>query len=189
MHNKIGFSASAHMDCLLSVLEDEAKRAVSAIRQDGPFYAGALKISKQEYGNPLMISYLKLKNVLDLLPVQHDDQISLRHYDQKLQTTMTWLKTMGYNGALKSIENVTKAVRRLQKYLRYNFYRDDKIINYNKREMNVEIFENWLAKRMYNMNNPLALIVKTEIKKKQQANRDQLKATKGKYQRLAKEHY
>ena len=96
---------------------------------------------------------------------------------------------MGYNGALKSIENVTKAVRRLQKYLRYNFYRDDKIINYNKREINVEISENWLAKRMYNMNNPLALIVKTEIKKKQQANRDQLKATKGKYQRLAKEHY
>ena len=31
--------------------------------------------------------------------------------------------------------------------------------------MNLAIFENWLGERVYNMNNPLALLVKTEIKK------------------------
>ena len=49
---------------------------------------------------------------------------------------------MGYDGALKSVENITKAVMRLPKYLRQKLYRDLKIINYNEREMNLEIFEN-----------------------------------------------
>ena len=39
------------------------------------------------------------------------------------------------------------------------------------------------------MNNPLALIVETEIKKKQQANKDHHKTTKDKHQRLPKDHY
>ena len=55
--------------------------------------------------------------------------------------------------------------------------------------MNLEIFENWLGERIYYMNTPLALIVETEIKKKQQNNKDHQKTTKEKYQRLPKEHY
>ena len=51
------------MDRLLSVLDGEAKRAVSAMGQDRLFYASALKLLKQEFGNPLMVSYLKLKEV------------------------------------------------------------------------------------------------------------------------------
>ena len=96
---------------------------------------------------------------------------------------------MDYDETLKSVENVTKAVMRLPKYLRQKFYRNFKIINYNEREMNLEIFENWLGERIYDMNNPLALIVKTEIKKKQQANNDYQKTTKDKHQRLPKDHY
>ena len=172
VHNKISFSDSVRMDRLLSVLDGEAKRVVSAVGQDGIFYASALKFLKREFGNPLMVSYLKLKEVLELPPIQHDHQNSLRNYHQKLKTIVTWLKTMGYDGALKSVENVTKAVMRLPKYLRQKFYRNFKIINYNEREMNLEIFENWLGERICDMNNPLALIVETEIKKKQQVNKD-----------------
>ena len=54
---------------------------------------------------------------------------------------------MGYHGALKSVENVTKAVMRLSNYLRQKFYLN-------------------LGERIYDMNNLLVLIVKTEIKKK-----------------------
>ena len=140
VHNKTIFSAFVRMDRLLSVLDGEVKRAVSAIRQDGPFYAGALKISKQEFGKPLMVSYLKLKDIFGLPPIQHDNQISLRNYKQKPQTTITWLKTMGHDGVLKSVENITKAVRRLPNYPRYSFCHDFKIINYNEREMSIEIF-------------------------------------------------
>ena len=52
---------------------------------------------------------------------------------------------MGYDGALKSMENVTKAVMHLPKYLRQKFDCDFKIVNYNEREMNLEVFENWLG--------------------------------------------
>ena len=88
-----------------------------------------------------MVSYLKLKDVLELPPIQHYDQNSLRNYHQKLKTTSTWLKTMAYDGALKSVENVTKVVMRLPKYIRQKFYRDFKIINYNERDMNLEILK------------------------------------------------
>ena len=62
-----------------------------------------------------MVSHLKLKEVLGLPPNQHDDQNSLKNYHQKLKTIVTWLKTVGYYGALKSVENVTKVVMRLPK--------------------------------------------------------------------------
>ena len=146
VHNKIRFSDSVRMDHLLSVLDGEAMRALSAIGQDGLFYASALKLLKREFGNPLMVSYLKLREVLELPPIQHDDQNSVRNCHKKLKTIVTWLKTMGHDGALKSVENLTKAVMRLPKYLRQKFYCRFKIINYNEREMNLEIFENWLGK-------------------------------------------
>ena len=75
--------------------------------------------------------------VLELPPIQHDDENSLRNDHQKLKSTVTWLKTMGCDGALKSVENVTKAVMHLPKYLRQKFHRDFKIINDNEREMNL----------------------------------------------------
>ena len=89
VHNKISFSDSVRMDRLLSVLDGEAKRAVSAIWQDGRLYVSALKLLKREFDNPLMISYLKLKDVLELSPIQYDDQNSLKNYNQKLKTTVT----------------------------------------------------------------------------------------------------
>ena len=49
MHNKISFRDSVNMDRSLSVLDGEAKRPVSAIEQDGLFYASALKLLKREF--------------------------------------------------------------------------------------------------------------------------------------------
>ena len=131
---------------------------------------------------------MKLK-VLELPPIQHDDQNSLRNYHQKLKSIVTRLKTMGYDEALKSVEKVIEAVMGLPKYLRQKFYRNFKIINYNEKEINLEILENWLGERIYDMNNPLVLTVKTEIKKKQQANKDYQKITMVEHQRLPKDHY
>ena len=55
--------------------------------------------------------------------------------------------------------------------------------------MSLKLFENWLGKRIYDINNPLTLIIEAEIKKKQQVNKDHQKTTKDKYQRFPKEHY
>ena len=61
-------------------------------------------------------------DVLDLTPIQHDNQNSLRNYSQKFNTTV--IKMMGYDGALKSVKNVTNAIMRLPKYFQQKFYRD-----------------------------------------------------------------
>ena len=188
VHNQISFSDSFRIDRLLTVLDGEAKRAASAIRQDSLFHSSALKLLKQEFGHPLMVLYLKLKYVLELPLIQHDHQNSLRNYHRKLKTTVTWLKTMCYDKAPKSVENVW-AVMRLPKYLWQKLYGDFKIIYDNEEEINLEIFLDWLGERTYDINDPLTLVVEAEIKKKQQANKDHQKTTKEKYQKLPKEHY
>ena len=61
--HKISFSDSVRMNRLLSVLDGEAKTAVSALGQDELFYASQLKLLKREFSNPLMVSYFKRKLV------------------------------------------------------------------------------------------------------------------------------
>ena len=95
---------------------------------------------------------------------------------------------MGYGRMLKFLENVTKAVMHLPKYLQQKFCCDFKIVNYSHKEKVLEIFKNWFDEEIYYMNNPLALIVETEIKRKQQANKDHQKTTKDKHQRFPNEH-
>ena len=87
------------------------------------------------------------------------------------------------------MENVTKAVLRLPKYLWQKLYGDFKIINDIEEEINLEVFLNWQGERTYDINDPPTLIVEAEIKKKQHANKDHQKTTKEKYLRLPKEHY
>ena len=96
---------------------------------------------------------------------------------------------MCYDKAPKSMENVTKAVLRLPKYLWQKLYGDFKIINDIEEEINLEVFLNWQGERTYDINDPPTLIVEAEIKKKQHANKDHQKTTKEKYLRLPKEHY
>ena len=55
--------------------------------------------------------------------------------------------------------------------------------------MKLEILENWLGERIYDTNTSLVLIVETEIKRKQQANKDNQKTRKDKHQRFPKDHY
>ena len=114
VHMKRTFSDSLRMERLLSVLDGDAKRVVSAIGRNGLFYATALKALKREFGNPYAVSYLKLKAVLEQGQIKADDQKGLRQFHQQLKTVVTWLTSMGYLSSLNSTENVTKAVMRLK---------------------------------------------------------------------------
>ena len=53
------------MDRLLSILKGEAKKSIEAIGTSGLFYATALKTLKKNFGNPLVISHMKLKLLLN----------------------------------------------------------------------------------------------------------------------------
>ena len=48
---------------------------------------------------------------------------------------------MGYNFAIQSVENVTKAVMRLPRFMRSKFYQDFKDLTYDRNDLNLQYFE------------------------------------------------
>ena len=67
VHGKRSFTDDIRMKRLLRVLDGEAKRKVISIGRNGLFYATAMKTSNSNFGNPMVVSFLKLKSVLDVM--------------------------------------------------------------------------------------------------------------------------
>ena len=65
VHSKVSFTNSMRMERLVSVLKGEAKRAVEGIGTNGIFYTTALKLFKREFGNPLVVCHLKMKELFE----------------------------------------------------------------------------------------------------------------------------
>ena len=105
------------MERLISLLDGKAKRVVTSVGQRGIFYASALKTLKHYFGNPIVVSYMKLRTILDLPQLPPNDYNGLCAYHQTLKATIPWLVYMGYTAAIKSTESVTKAVLRLPQYM------------------------------------------------------------------------
>ena len=62
IHEKVSFNDSMRMERLLNALEGEAKKSGESIGCEGILYATALKSLKLDFSNPVLVSYLKLKN-------------------------------------------------------------------------------------------------------------------------------
>ena len=92
------------MQRLLSVPEGEANQSVEAIGHYGMFYATALKSLKRDFGNPVIVSPLKIQSLLDQPQIKPNDKIGLRHYHQQVKITNTWLLSMGYKTPIISMK-------------------------------------------------------------------------------------
>ena len=73
------------MEHLISMLNGKAKWVVASVGYSEIFYASALKTLKYNFGNPVVISYMKLKTVLDLLQLPPNNHNGLGAYHQKLK--------------------------------------------------------------------------------------------------------
>ena len=164
VHIKVSFDDNTRMERLVSVLDGEAKKAVYSIGTSGIFYATALKTLKRDFGNPVVVSHLKLKAVLDLPQLPWNDRISLRRYHQELNTTITWLSSMGYHSAIESTENLVKAVSRLPHYLRNQFYKKSTDKIFTNGGLNLKDFERWLNMKLKEHFNPIASLIATTEK-------------------------
>ena len=102
------------------------KRMVQSIGQSGIFYSTVFKYLKRDYGNPTVVSYLKLKALFDLPQLQAKNEPAIRSFQQELKTTVIWLSLMEYHSSIRSTDNTTKAVTHLQNYLRNKFYEEFK---------------------------------------------------------------
>ena len=78
VHLKTTFNDTIQMERLLSMLRGEAKRSVESIGRNGIFYATTLKCLKREFGNPNVVTHLKLKSLFDQPQIKTADRASLK---------------------------------------------------------------------------------------------------------------
>ena len=107
------------MEHLLSVLDREAKRTVKSIGRSGIFYTAVFKTLKRNFGNRQLGTFLKLKPVLDLPQISSDNHTGLRSFHQQLKSLITCLESIDIISSANSIENISNAVIRLPKKLRW----------------------------------------------------------------------
>ena len=53
------------MQRILKVLKDNTKRSVESIGKSKNFYAAAIKLLIQDFGNPFYVSHIKLRELFD----------------------------------------------------------------------------------------------------------------------------
>ena len=61
------------MERLVSVLDGKTKWVVTSVGQSGIFYASGLNNLKRNFGNPEVVSYMKLNTVVDLPQLPPND--------------------------------------------------------------------------------------------------------------------
>ena len=159
VHMKISFDENTRMQYLLSVLEGEAKGSVEAISHNGIFYAMTLKSLKRDFGNPVIVSHLKIQSVLDQPQIKPKGKIGLQHYHQQVKIINIWLLSIGYKTSIISYENLSKAVAGLPNYLRTQFFKATCHYDLTDGTINLFWFEVWLEKQVKDIFNPLAKIV------------------------------
>ena len=120
----------------------------------------------------MVVSFLKLKSVLDLPEVTNENRAGLRAFHQQLKFVITWLNSMGDTFAINSIENATKAITKLLRYLRSKFYRDFKDAKLNNQSLNLTKFEIWLGNKVAELFNPISAIIEHQEKRKRDFRKD-----------------
>ena len=77
---------------------------------------------------------------------------------------------MDYFSSINLIENVTKAVMGLPKYLPTSYYESFDDTNFNENNINFISFERWLANKIHSSLNPIATLVGSTIRSKGSGN-------------------
>ena len=131
-----------------------------------------MKTLKSNFGNPMVVSFLKLKSVLDLPQITNENRAGLRAFHQQLKSIITWLNSMGDTSAINSIENTTKAITRFPRFLRSKFYSDFKDAKWNNQSLNLTKFNTWLGNKVAELFNSISAIINHQEKQKQDFHKD-----------------
>ena len=86
--------------------------------------------------------------MFDKPQISYKDRVSLKSYNLKLKSTITWLESMEYTSAINSTENVTKAVKRLPPELRQAFFTNHRVTLsiLTVSQLDLKVFSSWLDK-------------------------------------------
>ena len=106
VHLKSSFNGNTRINRLISILNGEVKRIICAIGSNGVLDTYALKALKKVFGNLYTVSYLKLKNILELPSIFSGDNKGVRHFNQQFKGAVTWLNSLGYVSFLKPTQTM-----------------------------------------------------------------------------------
>lgn len=113
---------------------------------------------KSDFGNPAVISHLKLQTRFEGPKITTNNRYILCRYYQQLKTAIFWLKSLKQDSSsLFSIGNIFKAVSKLLNDLRHSFYKYSK--NLSMSNLSLEDFERWLENKLKELYNPIAEII------------------------------
>ena len=77
------------MERLNIVLEGDVNKAVCSIGIQYIFYATTLKTLKRDFGNSVVVAYLKIKSLLSAPQIYANDRVGLRQFHQQLKYFIT----------------------------------------------------------------------------------------------------
>ena len=78
---------------MISVLDGDAKEVTCSIGTQSIFYATALKTLKRDFGNPGVVTHLKIKSVFDAPQIYANGRVELRRFHQQLKCCITWFQS------------------------------------------------------------------------------------------------
>ena len=79
---------------------------------------------------------------------------------------------MGDISAINSIENTTKAITRLSRFLRSKFFRDFKDAKLKNQSLNLTTSEIWLGNKVAELFNPMSAIIDHQQKQRRDFHKD-----------------
>ena len=95
-----------------------------------------MKTLKSNFGNLMVISFMKLQSVFDLFQIYNKNLSRLRTFLQQLKSVITCINSMGDNFTTDLIENIMKVITRLAKSLQSKFHRYFKDANVSNKSSN-----------------------------------------------------
>ena len=113
--------------------------------------------------------------MFDQPQLQAKNKPAIRSFQLQLKATVIWLSSIGYHSAIRSTDNITKAVTRLPNYLRNKFYKEFKSNDIHENKVDLLKFSHWLDERLSEAHNPTALIINAEEKQKKELEKSSSK--------------
>ena len=135
--------------------------------QNRPLFQYSLIVyltQQRQFGHPIVVASLKLKALFDQPQIHSRDRVALRNYHQQLKCTATWFTSMGYQFAIYSTENLTKAVKPLPEILRKSFCKATKDVSFVSGDVTLIEVERWLDIHLKEHFNPIANIIAKQEK-------------------------
>ena len=111
-------SANEKMAHLQNSISGSARTLIGGMVCDGSSYEEALNALKERYGQEIDVVHSTLKNVFSCPPPKPFDAGSLERYHGAVHGACSTLRTMGFDGDLRSCEILRRVVSKLPMNLR-----------------------------------------------------------------------